>query len=247
MARQSLEASRGPGFVDIALRVVSGVLVVLLGLVVALALLPGSVIAAAVAAAAGCVASISMIGRPRKQVSLPQQTRRAVPELVDAETGLGNRQQLEKLLSREIARSERHGSRSTLTVFEVSTGRGKLEGTEPPPPSAPFVARILRAATRESDAVARLDEFRFAVVGTETPLDGARLVAERIRTLIGSRPFASAADGTPLYARAWSGSVEWRAEFTTPATYVAAAFADMEKTRPGYQFEQALFAGATSR
>lgn len=167
-------------------------------------------------------------------------------ELTDPETGLANVRQLEDLLKREIARSQRYGDRTALAIFEIAISGYQLEDeTAPLPSPAEYVASELRKAARDSDILARIGGNRYAVLLTECDDKGAWLFCERTRTKLGTAPFGRTEEGKSLYVRAWAGVTNWRSELTTPQTYLEAAVAEMERTRPGYEQQQAWFRGTS--
>ena len=164
---------------------------------------------------------------------------------IDPETGLPCPPQLEELLRREIARSQRYGDRTALAVFDVQvTGFKPDEEHKLPPSPAKHVAASLHECAREADIVARLDDTHFVVMLTESDANGAGQFAERTRTKLGTMPFARAADGNGIYVRAWAGWARWDPEFKTPAGYVQAALSQLEATRSQYEHEHSWFRGA---
>jgi len=170
------------------------------------------------------------------------------PQTIDGETGLGNHRQLNDLLRREIARSQRYGDRSAIVVFDVRIVGFRPTDAEPDPPSpATFIARTLLQQARESDVVVRLDLTHFVTFLTESDARGADIFTERVRTAISSAPFARNLNGNGIYARAWAGYVDWQPEYTTPASYVAAAMDALERSRPEYRSAEAHFAGPATR
>jgi len=205
---------------------------------------------AGVAVGAGSLAVLTggvvMRRRPRRvQAELPEI---ASPALVDSETGLPNASQLDELLRREIARSMRYGDRSALAVFDVRISGfrpGEDQAVLPPSPARYISATMLQAA-RTSDIVARIDTTRFAVVLTECDDNGAKLFCERLRTRLGTMPFAHTSDGRGIYVRAWAGMTRWDPAYADPDAYIAAAVADMEETRRGYEAAQTYFRGAAA-
>ena len=169
------------------------------------------------------------------------------PETVDAETGLGNHRQFNDLLRREIARGMRYGDRSALVVFDMRVAGFRPTQEEPDPPSpARFVASTLIKQARETDVVARLDLTHFAVFLTESDADGADIFMERVRTAISKAPYARNINGNGIYARAWGGYVDWRPEFTTPATYVGAAMDALDRARAAHVAAEDRFAGSST-
>ncbi len=108
---------------------------------------------------------------------------------------------------------------------------------------APAVGDVLRNVSRRSDIPARLGEFRFAVLLTDAEQPGADQFTERIRTGIGTNPYARDASGTAIYARAWAGAAPWKPQYEDAATYVAAAVDNMNQTRSGYEQGRGWYKG----
>ena len=205
------------------------------GMIVSGALLPGIAIATAGTALYGVTWVVW-----RNSPATAEST--FAPQALDPETGLVCSPYLEFLLQREIARSQRHGARLALVVFDAcATGElagGELDGLPSP---AKYVADCLSEAVRDSDFVARMDETRFLAVLTEADENGAAQFAERARTRIGTTPFARTAHNKGIYARAWAGWVLWDPSMRTPAAFVAAATAKLEQTRPGYASQRSWY------
>jgi diguanylate cyclase (GGDEF)-like protein len=81
---------------------------------------------------------------------------------------------------RGIRRHER--SRDVDHLREINTTRGHLAGDR----ALKSVANALQSATREYDVAARFGGDEFCVVLPETDLEGALVVAERIRSFVAS-------------------------------------------------------------
>lgn len=159
----------------------------------------------------------------------------------DSETGLTAPPRFEEALEKEISRGLRYGSTSALALFEITLAdTGSLA---PLPSPAKFVANVLRKAARTSDIVARVSPTLFAVLLVEAPAEGAAQFTERIRTLIGSTPYARRPDGTALFARAWAGVVAWNPSIDSVEAYARAAEAALASTFRGYEAAQDWFKG----
>jgi diguanylate cyclase (GGDEF)-like protein len=115
----------------------------------------------------------------------------AIPGLVEAtriepKTGLYNMRHFQSVLSQELQRASRF--ERPLAVFmidvdhlrEINTTRGHLAGDR----ALKVVASALESATREYDVAARFGGDEFCVVLPETDLEGALVVAERIRSFV---------------------------------------------------------------
>jgi diguanylate cyclase (GGDEF)-like protein len=114
------------------------------------------------------------------------QVRLAEGALQDALTGLYNRRHLDERLGSELAAAERHGRPLSLLLVdvdhfkEVNDAHGHLAGDE----TLKMVAFVLRGAVRKEDVLARYGGEEFVVIARETPLQGARALAERIRRAV---------------------------------------------------------------
>ena len=209
----------------------------------------GELLAGSVAAGGSLLvlAGSTVAGR-RRHHDAPAVEAPANNALVDPETGLPNATQLDDLLRREIARSMRYGDRTSLAIFDV-----RISGFRPsenqavlPPSPARYIAATMLQAARTSDIVARIDTTRFAVVLTECDDSGATLFCERLRTRLGTMPFAHTVDNRGIYVRAWAGMARWDPAMTNPDAYIAAAIEHMESSRPGYDAAQSYFRGAAA-
>ena len=101
----------------------------------------------------------------------------------------------------------------------------------------------LMAAARSSDIVARVSPQTFAVLLVEARGEGANQFAERVRTSIGSNPYARRPDGTGLFARAWAGVAQWEPAYDSVGAYVGAAQKSLAATYRGYEAAQDWFRG----
>jgi diguanylate cyclase (GGDEF)-like protein len=104
--------------------------------------------------------------------------------LTDELTGLHNRRFFERELRREVERAHRFDRRLALVLLDVDHFKdyndtfGHRAGDEA---LRGVAAHLAGAAPRRLDAVARYGGEEFAVLLAETDVEGARLVAERIR------------------------------------------------------------------
>ncbi|MBI3447751.1 MAG: diguanylate cyclase [Acidobacteria bacterium] len=118
--------------------------------------------------------------------------------LTDSLTGLYNRRFLHQRLEEEMARSRRHASPLACVMIDLdhfkaindnhghATGDAVLRDT----------ATILRRHIRKSDIAVRYGGEEFMIVLFSNNLDGARLVAERIRADVEAHDFSQ--NATPL-------------------------------------------------
>lgn len=160
---------------------------------------------------------------------------------IDAETGLANAAGFEEVLSRQIARDLRYGSTSALALFEIAVAQRDVAGPLPSP--APYVAGVLQKAVRGADVVARVSPTLFAVLLIEATAEGAAQFTERVRTRIGSSPYARRADGASLYVRAWAGVAPWSPAYNSVEQYAQASERALMATYKGYEAAQDWFRG----
>ena len=115
----------------------------------------------------------------------------AIPALVEAtriepKTGLYNLRHFESALGQELGRASRFDRPIALLMIdvdhlrEVNTMHGHVAGDR----ALVAVAEALRSATREYDVPARFGGDEFCVLLPETDLDGALVVAERVRAAV---------------------------------------------------------------
>lgn len=121
--------------------------------------------------------------------------------ITDGLTGLWNRRYLEMELGKEIDRAQRFGRPFSLLVVDidrfkrVNDDHGHLVGDE----VLIEVSRRLVGSLRASvDLVARFGGEEFVAVLPETPTEGARVVAEKIRAVIGDDPIPVEGIPSPL-------------------------------------------------
>jgi diguanylate cyclase (GGDEF)-like protein len=101
-------------------------------------------------------------------------------------TGLANRRRFERQLEREVARTLRHGRPFCLLLLDIDRFKQVNDnyGHEAGDEAIKYLARTLQEGTRGIDLAARIGGEEFAVILTETGLEGAMEVAERLRIAI---------------------------------------------------------------
>jgi diguanylate cyclase (GGDEF)-like protein len=148
----------------------------------------------------------------------------SIPALVEAtriesKTGLYNLRHFHTALTQELGRAARfHRSVALLMIDvdhlrEINTARGHLAGDQ----ALKAVAEALRATTREYDVAARFGGDEFCVLLPETELEGALVVAERMRAFVEE---TCAAD---LCVTVSVGAVAHRGDGMTPDELIALA------------------------
>ncbi len=102
---------------------------------------------------------------------------------VDALTGLANRRAFDERLDEEVARAIRYGHPLSLLMVDIDNFKlvndrfGHTAGDE----ALKALAAIIDRSIRTIDIVARFGGEEFVVILPETPIEGAAVVAERVR------------------------------------------------------------------
>ena len=141
----------------------------------------------------------------------------------DGLTGAHNRRHLLEFLEREVARCRRHGRALSLLLLDVdhfkrvNDERGHLAGDE----VLRGLARLLAAMARREDCFARYGGEEFVLVLPETSLEGARLLAERIRRRVEEEELHHG--GKPLRVTVSGGLAELLPGMEGPTDLLAAA------------------------
>jgi diguanylate cyclase (GGDEF)-like protein len=110
----------------------------------------------------------------------------------DPLTGTANRRRLDARLLQEIERARRHGRPLAVVLFDLDGFKRVNDRDGHPAGDAVLVdvARRAGAGKRQTDELGRWGGDEFLIVCPETDLDAARVVAERVRAAIASRPAA---------------------------------------------------------
>jgi diguanylate cyclase (GGDEF)-like protein len=103
--------------------------------------------------------------------------------VTDELTGLSNRRRFQETMSAEVERSKRFGQQLGLVLLDIDDFKAVNDtyGHQQGDIVLREVAKILRASSREIDEPARYGGEELAVVLPGTDLEGARLLAERVR------------------------------------------------------------------
>lgn len=138
-----------------------------------------------------------LIGRAADRLAVEQGRLQALNRrlrwlaVIDPLTGILNRRTLQRRLAAELLRAQRHGTSTALILLDldefkkVNDGQGHLVGDH----VLRGVARRLRRAARQTDAVGRFGGEEFLIVLPDTGMERALGFAERVRRLIERRPF----------------------------------------------------------
>ncbi|MEN9824947.1 MAG: hypothetical protein RI953_692 [Pseudomonadota bacterium] len=111
--------------------------------------------------------------------------------LVDELTGLYNQRFMEVSLSREVARSQRYGSPVSLLFLDLDRFKsindtlGHVVGSQ----MIKAAARTMRDLIRDTDQLLRYGGDEFCVILPNTSLEGAHILAERIRCVFSEKVF----------------------------------------------------------
>jgi diguanylate cyclase (GGDEF)-like protein len=117
---------------------------------------------------------------------------------VDLLSGLFNRRHFLELADAEWSRFDRYERPLSLMMLDIDLFKAVNDryGHDAGDQAIAHVAAICRDSKRVPDIVARVGGEEFAVLLPETPLDGAALVAERLRQAIAETPLVVA--GAPI-------------------------------------------------
>ncbi|MCX5746687.1 MAG: sensor domain-containing diguanylate cyclase [Proteobacteria bacterium] len=113
----------------------------------------------------------------------------------DAQTGLENRRAFDERVAAELTRNKRYGQTFSLALLNLAgfTTAVDLFGQATGDQILRDIATVLKAHTRVIDTCFRLGGDEFAIVMPGTPLDGAKIVAERCRAHIVDAKLAESA------------------------------------------------------
>jgi diguanylate cyclase (GGDEF)-like protein len=120
--------------------------------------------------------------------------------LTDPLTGLPNRRAMDRLSERELRRRDRYPSPLALGLVDVD--HFKLINSQYLLPGGDRVlvdlARVLGASLRTVDSLGRIGGEEFLVVAPETNVEGAIILAERIRSNVAEHTFVYKEDSIPV-------------------------------------------------
>lgn len=122
---------------------------------------------------------------------LTAQLRRANEELsslaaTDALTGLANRRSFEDAMKRDLSRAQRTGTPLSVLIIDVDHFKSVNDtyGHQIGDFVLKRIADVLRATLRTGDLPARWGGEEFVALLPGSPIDGAKIAAERIRTML---------------------------------------------------------------
>jgi diguanylate cyclase (GGDEF)-like protein len=143
----------------------------------------------------------------------------------DGLTGLYNHRFFQEALDLELARAQRYGRAVALVLFDIDHFK-KINDTYGHPSGDVVLANLSKAVqilVRTSDVVARYGGEEFAIVLPETDIEGATILAERVRRVIENMEFL--AKGTKIKATVSLGVTSYKpgARIVEKANMVAVA------------------------
>lgn len=121
----------------------------------------------------------------------------------DSLTGLANHRKIHEILTLELARAQRYGSRFSMIMLDIdgfklfNDTHGHLTGDA----VLSQTADLLRKQTRAADFVGRYGGDEFLLILPETGTAGAGALAEKLRTVLAGAPHVTpGGEQIPLYA-----------------------------------------------
>lgn len=120
--------------------------------------------------------------------------------VTDALTSIYNRHHINEMLQREVKRAQRHGHLLSVLLIDVNGFKtyndrfGHLRGDE----VLKTIAQLLAAQVRSTDVLGRFGGDEFVAILPDTGGDGARVVAEKMRTAVAGAQLAETALGVTV-------------------------------------------------
>jgi diguanylate cyclase (GGDEF)-like protein len=127
----------------------------------------------------------------------------------DGLTQLPNKRSFNEVLARELALADRNATPLSLVMVDVDHFK-KINDTWGHGVGDLVLARlgeILKSSLRTSDFAARYGGEEFVLLLPCTPAEGAALVAERVRAMVGEKPFAATDTGIDVHVSLGVASV----------------------------------------
>ena len=153
--------------------------------------------------------------------------------VTDGLTGLFNRRHFFQLADREVAIARRRSSPMTATMLDIDHFKLVNDRYGHPVGDQVIVAVAgrLEETVRKTDLVGRYGGEEFALFLPDTALDGAYILAERIRVAIGERPIDT--DAGPLTVTASIGLAPYEITDTEPGTLLGRADEALYRAKQG--------------
>lgn len=153
---------------------------------------------------------------------------------IDPLTGLFNRRWLDNMLRRLMQRAQASGQDLALVMIDIdyfkqyNDGHGHLAGDR----ALHTVARTIIEKLRPEDTVARYGGEEMLALLPNTNLEGARVIAERLRESVAGLAIEGA-DGAPLPALTISAGIAEMKPGYTPSRFIAAADEALYRAKNG--------------
>lgn len=111
--------------------------------------------------------------------------------VTDKLTGLYNRMKLDQILEQQITHSQRYGSHFALILLDIDKFKlvNDQHGHQAGDRVLCAIADILNQCSRASDVVGRWGGEEFLLIAAETEIDGALVLAEKLRRTVGEHDF----------------------------------------------------------
>ncbi len=124
-------------------------------------------------------------------VSLQRMDSLETENITDALTKVYNRRYLNRRLEEEVSRAKRHALELSILLIDIDHFKriNDTYGHQAGDVALSLFGRLLKVAFRDVDIVARYGGEEFLVICTNTGVDEAALVAERLREMVESHPF----------------------------------------------------------
>jgi len=132
----------------------------------------------------------------------------------DRMTGLFSHHSFEKELEDEMKRARRYGSQFSLVMFDIdhfkvfNDSYGHVQGDR----IIREISKITTRSIRQVDYPARYGGEEFAIILPSVDIEGASVVAERLRARVEEFPFPSSSQGSPLHVTISLGIAEFDPE-----------------------------------
>ena len=152
----------------------------------------------------------------------------------DALTGLANRRRLMEVLSKEVCRASRYNTPLSLLMIDLDRFKqfndtyGHLKGDE----LLKKFALLLEKRIRTTDMAGRYGGEEFCLVLPNTPLQGAVVIAERIRKAVEDLKISAENNPSPIGATISIGVAEF-AQGETDENLISAADAALYRAKQG--------------